>query len=170
MDGARVLAALARANGFSLHALLIALYVCLYRVCCLFRERWEEHERLAYPLAQLPVILTSPGREKILDRPFFKDGVMWGGLALAVVFNAFHVITAYAPTFPRLERQRDISRIFPKRQCNRLSHVLVWLAPELIGFGYLMPSSVFLLMFSCVGFGFCRVFSTAIGREVSGAL
>ena len=70
-----------------------ALYTTLISIAVILRRQWVEHERLAYPLAQVALaMIEDEGRPSLL-KPFFKSKLMWIGFAIPFLvgsLNAHH--------------------------------------------------------------------------------
>jgi len=79
-------------------ALLFALYLVMICTMVLLRRQWADHERLVYPLTQLPLELSgvaSAGRPVILRSPW-----LWGGFALPFIFGSLIGLHNYYPIIP----------------------------------------------------------------------
>ena len=58
---------------------LLALYVAMVCLAVIFRRQWMERERLAYPIAQVPLAMIRGEHEHTLVNRFFKNPAMWIG-------------------------------------------------------------------------------------------
>jgi len=100
----------------------------------LLRKQWIDHEKLSYPIIQLPLAMTQP------DDRFFKSRVMWIGFGIAAfigLLNGLHVIY---PVFPEIPlRQVNIGSYFTDKPWNAMGSTPMYLLPFAIGLGYLMP-------------------------------
>jgi hypothetical protein len=124
--------------------LLGALFLTGHCAMLLLRRQWLESERLSFPLAQIPLTLTSTdaeGRAPLLRTPLF-----WGGFALALSLEMLHSLHLYAPTFPdlplkpllRLDFQKDVA-IPPWTGLGTLE---LHFSPWLIGIVALLPTEI----------------------------
>lgn len=78
--------------------LLSAVYVAMIALMVLFRKQWVENERLAYPLAVLPLELLgekSHGFPLLLTKPWF-----WLGFSVASVLACLYGLRIYFAGFP----------------------------------------------------------------------
>lgn len=78
--------------------LIFALYLVMICSMILLRRQWVDHERLVYPLTQLPVELsgaTTGGRPVLLSSPW-----LWAGVALPFVFSSLQGLHYYFPAIP----------------------------------------------------------------------
>ena len=77
--------------------LLGALYVTMISLMVILRKRWVEEERLAFPLAQLPLNLVEgqPG-----ERPLLRSGIFWLGFAVPSVGGLTGIVHRFFPFVP----------------------------------------------------------------------
>jgi succinate dehydrogenase/fumarate reductase cytochrome b subunit len=71
----------------------LALFLVMACMMVILRRQWVEHERLAYPMVQLPLAMIEDDPKGSLIKPLFRSGVMWLGFAVPFVtgtINAFH--------------------------------------------------------------------------------
>lgn len=137
-------------------------WLCLCSMV-IMRRQWVEHEKLVYPLVQLPLeMLRDTGRDGALLPPFFRNGMMWFGFSIPFVIGVVNGLHSYFEFVPQII-------LFGQMPMFRDSVVLrldVNLA--LIGFAYLINRDVavgfwlfFLLSFVQRGiFGMLGVAST----------
>lgn len=115
----------------------LSLSAVIWVMLCLdvlLRRQWIEHERLSYPIVQLPLAMTSPGGE------FFKSKTMWIGLGIAAFINLINGFNAIYPSVPAIPlRSMDIGRYFNEKPWNAIGGTPVYILPFAIGLGYLMP-------------------------------
>ncbi len=72
---------------------LVATTLCM---ASLARRQWTEHERLAYPLAQIPLQMTRP------EGGIFRSPLFWIGFALAGGVNVLNALHLLVPAVPEL--------------------------------------------------------------------
>ncbi len=80
--------------------LLLALHLVMMCSMVLLRRQWVEHERLVYPLTQLPVELsgaTTGGRPALLSAPVF-----WIGFGVPFIFGSLTGLHHYFPAIPHV--------------------------------------------------------------------
>jgi hypothetical protein len=79
----------------------IALSLMMFCMNVILHRQWSSHERLAYPMVQLPLAMLEEG-ERPLDRikPFFRSKVMWLGFAVPFVLFSMTGLNHYDPIFP----------------------------------------------------------------------
>ncbi|MFP4056489.1 MAG: DUF6785 family protein [Candidatus Brocadiia bacterium] len=66
----------------------------------LLRKQWVERERLAFPLAQVPLEMMRPGRGRV--PAFMTSRLFWAGLGIPVFAACWHSISFFRPAFPTL--------------------------------------------------------------------
>ena len=68
------------------------------------RRQWMEHERLPYPLVQVPLAMIEEGGGKggSLLKPFFRNKVMWAGFALPFAVGSLNALNSYFPGLPHI--------------------------------------------------------------------
>ena len=78
-------------------AFYAALYLTLICLCAILRRQWVEHERLAYPLVQVPLAMIGSEGESGLLKSFFKNWVMWIGFAIPFCLSSLVALHHYFP-------------------------------------------------------------------------
>ena len=74
-----------------------AFYLTLICAGVILRRQWVENERLAYPLAQVPMaMIRDEGRSDVI-KPFFQSWTMWCGFAIAFVVGSLNALHHYYP-------------------------------------------------------------------------
>lgn len=79
----------------------VGLYLLVCFVAVLLRKQWADHERLAYPLAQVPLMLSErrPGRWL----PDVARGrLFWIGVAIPLGIIGWNAVSWFIPGFPKL--------------------------------------------------------------------
>ena len=85
-------------------AFITALGLMLVCMSAILHRQWSVHERLTYPMAQLPQSMIEKGDNAAsLVAPFFKSKVMWLGFAIPFIcfsFTGLHHFFPVVPPFP----------------------------------------------------------------------
>ncbi|UCH35556.1 MAG: hypothetical protein JSV65_04180 [Armatimonadota bacterium] len=141
---------------------IVALLFVLMCVSVILRKQWMDHERLTFPIVQLPLEMTRPGMD------VFRSKLLWIGFAVAAVVDTLNGLSYFYPAVPAI----NISNI------NLRTYIAVhpWTAidwmpltfyPAVIGLSFLLPVD---LLFSCWFFYFFwklqRVVSRAFAWDV----
>ena len=74
-----------------------AIFLAMSAAMTILRRQWNEHERLTYPLVQVPLALSAEGIGNERIAPFFKNPVMWIGFATPAVWGTLHGLHYYFP-------------------------------------------------------------------------
>lgn len=82
-----------------------AFYLTLICAMVVLRRQWVEHERLVYPLAQVPLAMIQDGDAPRLVKPFFRNGVMWCGFAVPFLISSVNALHGYYPFVPPIQPQ-----------------------------------------------------------------
>ena len=120
---------------------LFALMIVMLGLTTLLRKQWTEHERLTYPLIQLPLEMTNPRSS------FFKNRLMWLGFGIAALISIENLLNSIYPAFPYIPvKRQDIHQFFTERPWNAMGSVRLSFYPFVIGISFLMPLD---LLLSC---------------------
>jgi hypothetical protein len=86
----------------------------------IIRKQWSERERFSFPLIQIPLeVSLEPGHGAILNH-FFKNPLLWVGMAPPIVFHLINGLHAYFPQVPEIPRVYNIHRAFHERPWHTL--------------------------------------------------
>ncbi|MDA0745490.1 MAG: hypothetical protein O2954_03170 [bacterium] len=126
---------------FSAGVAVVGMGLCL---TVIFRKQWEEHEKLTFPLATIPMNLTEgfnrPGR----DVPeLFKNTLFWLGFLIPAFVIGWNILGYFNPGIPRMtvfdgyiSKNITFARQFPPYSFRIL--------PSLIAFTYLCNLDILL--------------------------
>lgn len=120
-------------------ACLFLAYFCL---AALVRRQWVEHERFAFPLVQLPLLLAEtpePGRylNTRLRSPLF-----WVGVLTVTILHTVNGLHQLFPMAPEITVTWHSSDFFTAKPWNGLNDVELAVFPLVIGFAYLLPTDI----------------------------
>jgi len=140
--------------------IIIVLWFVLMCTNVLLRKQWTQQERLAYPIVQLPLEMTTAPEH------FFKNRWMWLGFAIAGGIDLINGLNFLYPSVPGIPvRIHQIGHLFREKPWNAIgswTHVSFY--PFVIGLAFFMPLD---LSFSCwffYVFGKAQaVFASAVG-------
>ena len=120
------------------------IFVLVFGMFCInviVRKRWIEHEKLSYPIIQLPLQMTETQRQA-----FFRNRMMWLGFGLAgtlALLNGLHFIF---PVIPGLRTRIQSFQFFTDEPWNAMGRIPLSFYPFAIGLGFFIPLD---LSFSC---------------------
>lgn len=84
-------------------SLIICVYLMMIATMVLVRRQWVEHERLTFPLVQLPLEMIDPGQRRDILSPFLKNPMMWIGFTLAFGVLSTKALHFYFPVIPEAQ-------------------------------------------------------------------
>lgn len=119
-------------------SLIIALGVIMICINVLVRKQWTEHEKLAYPIIQLPMAITEGGGTS----RFFRNRILWIGFIAAAVLDIWHGLHHFFPILPDFSvrhNARNWGTFFTEKPWNAIGWLPVPLYPFVIGLGFLLP-------------------------------
>ncbi len=119
-------------------AAMLLVFLCLSAI---LRKQWTDHERLTYPVVQLPLALIQDPGGLLRQRLFWIGVTFAGGLDL---------LSGFARLYPSLPSASligfDISPWFTELPWRDLGWTPISIYPFVIGLGFLLPVD---LLFSC---------------------
>lgn len=99
---------------------VFAIFVACLSIATILRRQWVERERLAFPLAAVPLALSRP-EPGVTPRGLWRDRLFWLGAALPLFIILWNMVGYFYPTFPHISfaygyPQLDITiaRDFPR--------------------------------------------------------
>ncbi len=123
--------------------LLFALMMVMLGINTIIRKQWMEHERLSYPIIQLPLAMPQDGG----SGKFFRSRALWLGIAIAGGINLINGLHTFFPAIPLLPiRTIEMGRYFTEKPLSAVGWTPVCFFPFVIGLSYFMPLD---LAFSC---------------------
>ena len=133
----------------------------------LLRKQWQEHERLTYPIAQLPYEITRAASNvgnplRTTSHLFFNKRMMTVGLCIAAVLNLLYSLHQIDPVFPTIPLYRGFR--LPDKPWSAMNNpgFRISFFPFAIGVGFLIPLD---LGFSCWFFHLFWHFERIVGES-----
>ena len=102
------------------------------------RKQWTEHEKLSYPIIQLPMAITEHGGAA----GFFRNRLLWYGFIVAGFIDIWHGLAFFFPSLPDFSvrhNARNWGKFFTDRPWNAIGNVPVPLYPFVIALGFFLP-------------------------------
>ncbi len=121
---------------------VLALCAVMGGLNLILRKQWVEHEKLAYPILQIPLLLTTQTKAMLRNRVFWIGFGVAGGISL---MNGLHVLFPVVPAIP-IASVMDLRTFFPHRPWSDMGEVIVSYYPFAIGMFFFLPLD---LSFSC---------------------
>ncbi len=154
--------------------LVWSAYLSIYLITAfclvtLFRRAWVNDEHLNFPVASFPVEMIDPERSQFARVGFFRDPVVWVGLGLAVLYNAFNAMHVFNPGIPALGISYPLGQLFTESPWDTMRGLSIYWKPEVLGLGYLVPSdALFSIWFFTLLSWFIRPLAKTVGYSPAG--
>ncbi|MBI4531086.1 MAG: hypothetical protein HY709_06140 [Candidatus Latescibacteria bacterium] len=111
---------------------LLVLGFVMICMMVIIRKQWTEHERLIYPLTQLPQEMVTNDDETTVIPPFFKNPLMWVGFAIPFLIGSNTALRAYFHFWPSIPLSTSFSTF------RNTVPITIWLSFPMVGFSYLI--------------------------------
>ncbi len=117
-----------------------ALYWMLICGAGILSARWEDSEKLLFPLMQVP--------NEMLDvnggflPALLRNKMMWACFGVSCLLYAVKGLHTYVPTVPDINLQQTTKVLFAGGPAVAFNHVPLHIYPEMIGIAYLLTSEV----------------------------
>lgn len=119
-------------------SLVVALGLIMIGINVLIRKQWTEHEKLAYPIIQLPMAITERGGTS----NFFQNRLLWLGFAIAAAIDVINGLNYFFPQVPPIRVRHNfinLGQYFTEKPWNAMGWTPLPLYPFVIGLGFLLP-------------------------------
>ena len=146
-------------------ALIVAMSFMLICISAILHRQWSVHERLTYPMVQLPQNMIEKGEDARVA-PFFKNKMMWLGFAVPFLLLSLNALNHYWPTVPDYNPRGRFSMF------NQTLHLPIALNLAWVGFFYLVNLEItfsiwFFYVFSKVEEGVFSILGIASTEQLS---
>jgi Family of unknown function (DUF6785)/Domain of unknown function (DUF6784) len=123
--------------------LLAAVLLACYVLAAVFRRQWLDHEKLRYPLMQLPLeLLPAPGAA---EAPVWRRLPFWVALLLPFLASVSEAIRRFVPAFPAITVDHLGSLSWPSvRFSPHFPDLAMCVNPLALGVGFFVPTDVLL--------------------------
>ena len=111
---------------------LLALYVAMICMSVILRRQWMDHERLIYPIVQVPLDILRGEETPGFVNSFFKNKLMWAGFLIPFVIQSMNALHHYYPYLPDFALRYDMPLF------RRTMSIPFFLSFPTIGFSYLI--------------------------------
>ena len=117
------------------------LFLAMIAAMVLLRRQWIVHERLTYPLVQVPLAIVEEARPGECYSPFFKSPVMWAGFTVPFLWGTLHGLHNYYPELVPFALDKDMIKFgVPLFQDN--TELLFRFRFNILGFFYFLKTEV----------------------------
>ena len=88
---------------------IMAIYLMMITIMVLLRRQWVDHDRLTFPLLQLPVDMVEEGEGGSRFSPFVKKPLMWLGFSIPFILFSTSALNHYFPFIPAVQLRNSLS-------------------------------------------------------------
>ena len=82
--------------------LMVAFYTVVFCLMVIMRRQWMDHERLLYPLVQVPSNMIADEDRPSRFKPFLKRPLMWLGFSVPFLLHSINSLSHYYQFFPAI--------------------------------------------------------------------
>ena len=82
-------------------SLIFAVYFACFCLVVILRRQWVDHERLTFPVTEVPRLLTEEDQTSSLP-PILHSRIFWIGCGLPLSIILFNIVSFFEPGFPRI--------------------------------------------------------------------
>lgn len=118
--------------------LVAVMLTTLYLVMLLWRQ-WVDRERLSFPTAQVPLLVTQP------QSPLWRSGGFWLGFTIAAGIGTWNTFSRNFPILPLIDVRGEtlnLANVITDRPWSAIGWTPVSLYPFVIGIAYLLNTEV----------------------------
>lgn len=104
----------------------------------IMRKQWTENERLSFPIVQLPMAVTQDGG----NVEFFKNRLLWIGIAIGAGIDILNGLAAFYPNVPMIPVRHDavdLNNFIASQPWKSIGWTPRPLYPFIIALGFLLP-------------------------------
>lgn len=116
--------------------LVLAVYAVMVSMVAIIRRQWIEHERLVFPLTQLPLELLRPAESGRAVAPFFRSPLLWVGFAIPFLVLSTHGLHYYLGYVPAVQIYGEVSVL------RNTTLLRLFLSFPVVGFTYFINLDV----------------------------
>lgn len=118
-------------------ALAMLVFSACFGLAVILRRQWVDHERLTFPLVQLPLAMVEDSGDRLWPG-FFRQPVMWAGFTIPMLFHLVNGLHTYLPAVPQIPQRFDLTSAFGPPY-NQLGIFWLWIHFSVIGLTFLLP-------------------------------
>ena len=80
----------------------LSLHIAMIAIMVILRRQWVQHERLIFPMTQLPIAMIQDGKSPELIKPLFKSWLFWLGFAIPFFIQSYNGVNRHFPFLPQI--------------------------------------------------------------------
>ena len=119
----------------------LALFLAMVCLMVIVRRQWVEHERLTYPMVQLPLAMIADDSRRSVIKPLFRSVLMWVGFSVPFALASVNALHNYFGVFPTVSLSLTTIPIL-----RGMASLGTSLNLTMLGFSYFIPQNVALGM------------------------
>jgi hypothetical protein len=118
---------------------LLSVVAAMLSINIILRRQWVEHERLTYPIVQIPILITEGGG----DNSLFRNKLLWLGFGIAAGINILNGFAFFYPSLPSINvKLHDLTPYFVTSPWNAMGWTPISFYPFVIGLSFFMPTNI----------------------------
>lgn len=138
----------------------LLLLFCFYCLNLLLKDHWIKNERLTFPIAQVPLELTSE------RGAIFKSRLFWTAFAFSGGLDIWHGLHFLFPYLPDINTRWDLGPYIRNPPWNAMGWTPLCFYPFAVGLAYFIPLDLaFSSWFFYLFWKFQLIFRSALGME-----
>ncbi len=138
---------------------IFVMLVVMHCINTVVRKQWMEHDRLQFPIVELPLRLTDP------KSTLLKNRLLWLGFAIAAGISLVNGLHVFFPSLPYVPvKMFMIHEYFPTPPWNAMGWTPISFYPYGVGLGFLLPlDMLFSFWFFYVAWRVMRILGAVYG-------
>ncbi|MCZ7646046.1 MAG: hypothetical protein M5U26_12295 [Planctomycetota bacterium] len=120
----------------------VFVYGMLYALCALLWKQWHVHERLPFPLAQVPEALIAGAKTDEGRVPFLKHRLAWIGMGFSLALLSWNHLEEFYPGWPAVALRFNPSSFLREPPWLGLNPLFMNFAPSMLGLAFLLPMEI----------------------------
>jgi len=118
------------------------LFLGFFCLSALLRRQWVDHEKFAFPLVQLPIMLSEEPDARSRFNSLLKSKLLWIGVLCVTCIHTSKGMHLFYPTIPDIPMAWHSETFFTNAPMNYVNDIQFAIYPLIIGFAYLLSSEV----------------------------
>jgi hypothetical protein len=121
-------------------AIILLVFSTWFSALTLVRGAWVDRERLAFPLAQIPLVMTATDDQQV---GFLRRRSSWIGMAIPAFLYSLMSINLYYPAFPSISTSlADLNSVFAAPPYTVLRPMGLDVLLAVVGVSFLLPKEI----------------------------
>jgi hypothetical protein len=125
--------------------IIVAFFLAYACLAAILRRQWVDHEKLSFPLVQLPVELA---QDQTAVGAFFRNRLTWIGFAIPAFIFTLNGLHGLYPAVPQIPLQFALNQYFKAKPWTDMGYTTVYSSLAAVGFSYFLPAQVLMSLWS----------------------